>query len=91
MRSLQEAFYNWLTIREVALERPNDEAANETADMFYDILRNQFRVAEIRVEKDEQKVTVNYVLEGEQKQLQLPRNYVESMINQMNKDPEKYK
>ena len=91
MRSLQDAFYNWLSIREVALERPDDQAAIETAEMFYDILRNQFLIEEIRVEKGDQKVTVYYQSDGEEKQLQLPRNYVESLIDQMNKDPEKYK
>ncbi|MET3698136.1 hypothetical protein SAMN05877753_1079 [Bacillus oleivorans] len=91
MRSLQDAFYNWLSIREVALARPDDQAASETAAIFYDILTNQFKVEAARVDKDAQKLTVYYRINGEEKQLQLPRNYVESMIDQMNKDPEKYK
>ena len=38
MKSLQDAIYNWLTIKIVSDARPDDTAALETTQMFEQIL-----------------------------------------------------
>lgn len=91
MRSIQDAFYNWLSIREVALARPEDVAAKETEALFFDILKEQYGIDDVRVEKEGKRVMVYYSVQNEEKKIQLPRDYVESMIDQMNQNPEKYK
>lgn len=91
MRSIQDAFFNWLSIREVAIARPDDVAAKDTEQLFFSILQEQYGIGHVQVEKEDEFVFVSYEQSGEKKQMKLPKDYVESMIDQMNRDPEKYK
>lgn len=90
MKSLQDAIYNWLTIRVVLDYRPDDLAAIETEKMFLDILKNEHSLANITVTKDLMMYYVNYEQNGEQKMHRFPRDMVEVMLKQINRDPEKY-
>lgn len=90
MKSLQDAIYNWLTIRVVLDYRPDDLAAAETEKMFLDILKNEHSLANITVTHDIMMYYVNYEQNGEQKMHRFPRDMVEVMLKQINKEPEKY-
>jgi hypothetical protein len=90
LKSLQDALYNWLTIKVVCDERPDDKAAIETKELFDDLLKKDHGVSEIKVTVD----TVMYYLEyyhlNELKKVKYPRELIEIMLNQINQEPEKY-
>lgn len=90
MKSLQDAIYNWLTIKVVLDFRPDDLAAAETEKMFLDILKNEHLLTDITVTKDLMMYYVNYEQSGEQKMHRFPRELVEVMLRQINREPEKY-
>ncbi|MDE3838374.1 hypothetical protein C0966_03105 [Bacillus methanolicus] len=90
MRSLQDALYNWLTIKIVSDERPDDTAAAETKDLFERILKEEHGIEEIEIKKDEVMYVLHYRKDEERKKASFPCELIEAMINQMNEEPEKY-
>lgn len=91
MNSLQDALYNWLTIKIVIDERPDDTAAVDTEKMFYDILLEKHSLSNIEVTKDDMMYYVHFDQEGERKKQRFPRELIEVMLNQINQEPEKYR
>ncbi|OEH93901.1 hypothetical protein [Bacillus solimangrovi] len=90
MRSLQDAIYNWLTIKVVMDARPEDESAQQTFQLFDEILKEDFQAENVRVEKDEIMYLVSVMQEGEDKKLRFPVELIDIMINQIEEEPEKY-
>ena len=90
MRSVQDALYNWLSIKVVSDARPDDTAAKETLDLFNDILTNEHQLSSITVNRDEVMYYVTYILEGETKKTRFPRELIDVMINQINQEPDRY-
>ncbi|RFB19204.1 hypothetical protein DZB84_02810 [Bacillus sp. HNG] len=90
MKSLQDAIYNWLTIKIVAEARPDDKAAKETFDLFEDILVNEFKLKDIQIQKDDVMYLVNYTIDGEAKSAWFPTELIEVMHNQISQHPERY-
>lgn len=91
MNSVQDAIYNWLTIKIVIDARPEDTAAVETEKMFYDILLEKHMLSNIEVSKDEDMYYVHFDEQGERKKQRFPRELIEVMLNQINQQPEKYR
>jgi hypothetical protein len=91
MKFIQDALYNWLTIKVVSDERPDDLAAVETERMFFQILEEDFGLADITVEKDDELYFVHYNKEGEHQSQRFSRELIEVMINQINQSPDRYK
>lgn len=91
MNSLQDALYNWLTIKVVTDERPDDTAAIETEKMFSDMLKNDHAISNIEIEKDEEMYFVQFDQKGERKKQRFPRELIDIMLNQIKEAPEKYK
>ncbi|WP_026584264.1 hypothetical protein [Bacillus sp. J33] len=90
MKSLQDSLYNWLTIKIVSDNRPDDTAAAETEKMFFDILGDEHQVSDIEVENDEVMYYVHYTKEGERNKTRFPRELIEVMLDQIQTEPEKY-
>jgi hypothetical protein len=90
MKSLQDALYNWLTIKVVADARPDDEAAQETEVFFAEILKNDFQVTDIEVSKDEVMYLIKFQKGNEQKTARFPVELIDVMLEQINREPEKY-
>lgn len=90
MDSLQDALYNWLTIKVVINERPDDTAAAETEKMFYDILLEKHSLSDIEVTTDEDMYYVSFEQQGERKKQRFPRELIEVMLNQIMASPERY-
>lgn len=90
MRSLQDALYNWLTIKVVSDERPDDIAAEETRILFETILLEDHGIGQIEVVKDEIMYTLHFQKAGEIKKMSFPCELIEVMINQINEEPDKY-
>lgn len=90
MKSLQDALYNWLTIQVVAEARPDDEAAQETAAFFRDILKNDFAIRNIDVQKQGAMYVVRYEKERKPHAMRFPAELIEAMLEQMENEPDKY-
>jgi hypothetical protein len=90
MKSLQDTLYNWLTIKVVVDERPDDTAAVDTEKMFYDMLVEEQGLQNIEVTTDAVMYYVHYDLDGERKSSRFPRELIEVMLNQINESPERY-
>ncbi|MBB6443697.1 hypothetical protein [Bacillus benzoevorans] len=90
MESIQDAVYNWLTIKVVSDARPRDLAAVETEKMFFSILETEHALADITIEKDEQMYYVSFIKGGKQEKLRFPRDLIEVMMNQINEAPDRY-
>ncbi|WP_391558268.1 hypothetical protein [Robertmurraya sp.] len=90
MKSLQDTLYNWLTIKVVVDERPDDTAAVDTEKMFYDMLVEDQGIQNIEVTTDAVMYYVHYDLDGERKSNRFPRELIEVMLNQINESPERY-
>lgn len=91
MNSLQDAIYNWLTIKVVIDERPDDTAALETEKMFYDSLIEKHALSNIEVTTDDEMYYVQFEHEGEKKKQRFPRELIEVMLNQIMQQPERYR
>ncbi|WP_160720248.1 hypothetical protein [Bacillus sp. USDA818B3_A] len=91
MHSLQDALYNWLTIKVVCDARPDDAAAIETREFFEEILSTQHHVSNIEITTDDVMYYISYQHGNETKKGRYPRELIEIMINQINQEPEKYK
>jgi hypothetical protein len=90
LKSLQDALYNWLTIKVVCDERPDDKAAVETKELFDNILIDDHGVTDIKVTTDAAMYYIEYQHQGETKKGRYPRELIEIMLNQINLEPEKY-
>ncbi|MEH7346910.1 hypothetical protein V7122_24055 [Bacillus sp. JJ1532] len=90
MKSLQDTLYNWLSIKVVILERPDDKAAAETVKMFEDMLIEEHGLSDIQIEKDEIMYYVHFDQDGERKKSRFPIELIEVMLNQIKSEPEKY-
>lgn len=90
MQSVQDVLYNWLTIKVVNDARPEDTAAQETLEHFKDILKSEYQVTQIDISKDDVMYYLSYEQDQELKKTRFPRELIEIMLNQINKEPEKY-
>jgi hypothetical protein len=90
LKSLQDALYNWLTIKVVSDERPDDKAAIETKELFDDILQKDHGVSNIVVTKDDVMYYIEYTHQDENKKARYQRELIEIMLDQINLNPEKY-
>ncbi|MFJ8530672.1 hypothetical protein [Bacillus sp. NPDC094106] len=91
MRSVQDALYNWLTIKTVMEARPHDVAAQETYELFHNMLYEDYQLKNITVEKDEEMYVITYEKDGEIRSARFPLELIDCFLEQMNREPEKYK
>lgn len=90
MKSLQDAIYNWLTIKIVSDARPDDTAAVETTQLFENILAEEHKVQSHEMKRDALMYYVTVVQEGESKEYRFPRDLIEVMLDQIRQEPDKY-
>ncbi|MEW8972298.1 MAG: hypothetical protein AB2411_16835 [Mesobacillus sp.] len=90
MKSLQDAIYNWLTIKIVSDARPEDTAAKETTELFEQILAEEHNVESKELKRDALMYYVNVVQEGDSKEYRFPRDLIEVMLDQIRQEPDKY-
>ncbi|HET7616117.1 MAG TPA: hypothetical protein VFK27_04085 [Bacillales bacterium] len=84
---LQEALYNWLSIKKVADERPDDTAARDTHDFFLEILEEDHGVEIDRVDLEQEKYIVRYRMNGEEKTADFPRSMIDSLLRSIKAEP----
>jgi len=78
---LQDAVYNWLTIKVVAHARPDDTAAQETEQFFADLLREDHAVEQIAYTKEDDVYTVTFAVNNEASTFRFPAELVETMLD----------
>ncbi|MDH4420127.1 MULTISPECIES: hypothetical protein [Bacillus] len=91
MRSVQDALYNWLTIKTVAEARPDDSAAKETYLLFQNMIYEEHKLKNVEVKKNEEMYLITYEKNGERKSARFPLEAIDCFLDQMNREPEKYK
>lgn len=90
MKSVQDALYNWLTIKVVSEARPEDSAARETKELFEKILREDHGIYDLDISMDETMYQVAYTVNGESKTSRFPIELINVLLNQINEQPERY-
>jgi hypothetical protein len=91
VNSIQDALYNWLTIKIVADARPDDHAAIETYEMFEQILIKEHGASDLKIMKDDIFYYVTYFHNDNEKKTRFPIELIDVMYNQIEQEPEKYK
>ncbi|MFE4896833.1 hypothetical protein [Peribacillus butanolivorans] len=91
MKSLQDALYNWLTIRVVCDARPDDSAARDTEMFFMQILKKDHQVIIDSVSKKEPFYFVEFLIGDEMKKQRFPIELIDIMLDQIQLEPDKYK
>jgi ribosomal protein L15E len=85
--TLQDAIYNWLSIRRVAEARPNDYSAQDTYQFFEEILVKDHKIEDLNVQEDEQLYHVYYVKENEKGHYQFPIELVDALLQSIESEP----
>ncbi|WP_019242453.1 MULTISPECIES: hypothetical protein [Bacillus] len=91
MKSLQDAIYNWLSIKIVSEARPNDTAAMETEEMFRAIVEKDHHATITSIEKKDELYLVTYEKEGQESSYRYPEELINCMLDSINEHPERYK
>lgn len=91
MKTLQDALYNWLTIRVVCDARPDDTAARDTEEFFMQLLKDDHQVIINSVTKTKPFYFVEYKLGDEIKKQRFPIELIDIMLDQIQLEPDKYK
>lgn len=91
MQSLQDALYNWLSIKVVCDARPDDTAAFETEEMFKGILHKEYQLSNIRYEKIENCYYVHFVQTDLQVTKKFPVELIECILTSINEQPDRFR
>lgn len=85
--TLDDAIFNWLQIRYVAEQRPEDGAAKETFQFFTEMLEEDFKLENIEVKTDDGMYVASYVHEGKQQEKQHPIEFVHQLYIDIESEP----
>jgi len=90
MNSVQDALYNWLTIKVIYDGRPSDEAAKETYEMFDTILKEDHKVSNIKIEIMEDFYLISFTHGEKDRTTRFPIEMIDCFLDQVKVNPEKY-
>lgn len=85
--TLDDALFNWLQIRYVAEQRPDDGAAKETFQFFTELLKEDFKLQKIEVQTDNGMYVVQYVHEDSQEEKRHPIEFVHQLYIDIESEP----
>ncbi|MBS2968819.1 hypothetical protein J9317_08620 [Metabacillus sp. KIGAM252] len=91
MRSLQDALYNWLSIKVVALDRPDDQSALETAALFENVLQEDHGIEQLTFHTDDEMYWISCLQNGEEYRTRFPQELIDVMKDQMRREPERFR
>lgn len=91
MNSLQDALYNWLSIKVVSDARPIDTAAEKTTKMFREMLEKDYEISSLKISQDEELYYIVYIQKGQEFKHRFPKELIDCMLNSINEHPERYK
>jgi len=85
---LEDALFNWLQIRIVAEARPEDLSAKNTVDFFEEILQEDHKLSDIRMESvGDDLLQVCYDIEGTTYKKSFDREMTEQLLHEINANP----
>lgn len=90
MESIQDALYNWMTIKVVCDARPDDTAALDTLAFFEKLLVEKEVIIQ-SLFKEEPFYFIEYLFKNEVKKQRFPIEVIDVMLNQIKAEPEKYR
>ena len=85
--NLQDAIYNWLSIKVVAEARPDDLAATDTFRFFDDILKEDHQIETIKVMVNGPWYYVTFKSQGSEETKQYPIELVDALLESINTEP----
>lgn len=85
--NVQDVVYNWLTVKVVVDELPDDEAAKETYELFDNMLREEQGIEDISYEVDDEMYIVTYEHEGKKKTQRFLVELVNTLLNTIKNPP----
>jgi len=85
--TLEDAIFNYLQIKHVASERPEDQAAQETYEFFQEILLEDFKLENIREKEENGMYTVQFTLEETEQEKQYPAEFVHQLLLDIQAEP----
>jgi hypothetical protein len=90
MNSVQDALYNWLTIKVIYDGRPSDEAAKETFEMFDSILKEDHKVSNVKVEVIDDYYLISFTQGEKERTTRFPSEMIDCFLEQVKVNPERY-
>ncbi|MGM9986653.1 MAG: hypothetical protein ACI35O_05405 [Bacillaceae bacterium] len=93
INTVNDALYNYLTIKTIYDARPEDNAAKETYDQFFHILTNDFHISAVDVERDDENecYLVTYQLDEKKGTTRFPIEAIDCFLTQINELEERNK
>ncbi|MCF6410416.1 hypothetical protein [Pseudalkalibacillus salsuginis] len=85
--NLQDALYNWLTIKKVSDERKDDQAAKDTLDFFEEMLRDDHQVADLQIEKKPPFYHIHFKIDGKDYKKQFPIELIDALYEAIESEP----
>lgn len=86
--NLRDALYNWLQIKLVAIDRPEDQAAQETLQFFATILQEDHKLDSFEVvDIDDCTLGVKYRNKQEEAIEKFDRELTEQLLHDINSNP----
>ncbi|MDF2669200.1 MAG: hypothetical protein K0R67_1506 [Paenibacillus sp.] len=85
---VRDALYNWLQMKIVSEERPEDGAAKETLDFFAEILREDHHVTNFSIDSmDSSAIIIRYDHEGVTAHERFDRELAEQLLQDIISNP----
>lgn len=84
---LDDALFNWLQIKYVAEQRPEDNAAQETYQFFTEILKEDHKLENIQVSEAEGKYLIQFTSAGQKEEKHFPVEFVHQLLIDIESEP----
>ncbi|TKD71801.1 hypothetical protein [Pseudalkalibacillus hwajinpoensis] len=85
--NLQDAMYNWLSIKVVADERKTDQAAQDTSSFFEEILTEDHGVTNIAIEVTPDYYVVTYRQNDQEESKKFPIELIDALLLSIQNEP----
>ncbi|UOE92984.1 hypothetical protein [Alkalihalobacillus sp. LMS39] len=85
--NLQDAIYNWLSIKMVSDARPNDNAALDTYMFFDEILKQDHKIEKLEIKKEGAWYIVDYWIEQKKDTKQYPIDLIDALLLSIESEP----
>ena len=85
--NLQDTMHNWLSIKVVANQRQDDQAAQDTYEFFHELLTEDHRVSDLNVEVSHEYYVVHYRQNGEEDSKKFPVELIEALLTSIENEP----
>ena len=84
---MRDALFYWLQMKVIWEARPTDRSAEETAQFFAEILREDHHVTQMEVAVEDTAYKVTFLLKEEPAELIFDRQQVEQLLQAIESDP----